>query len=58
MTLTFETATCLLFAHVMVNLCAKLVIYLIILDKVMGQTRRGFTEAYAQNLNADCKFDI
>ena len=27
-------------------------------DKVMGRTRTGFTEAYAQSLSAECDLDL
>ena len=43
---------------VMIIICAKLFIKAIIHDKVMGQTRTAFTEAYAQSLSADCDFDL
>ena len=42
----------------MIIICAKLFIKSTIHDKVMGQTRTAFTEAYAQSFSAACDFDL
>ena len=43
---------------VMIVICAKLFLNLTMNNKVMGGTRTGFTEIYAQSLSVDCDLDI
>ena len=43
---------------VMMIICAKLFLNPTMHKKVMGRTRTGFTEVYAQSLSADCDLDI
>ena len=60
-TLTFDLVTWFLFpTHplVMLIICAKLFLNLTMHDKVMGLTRTGFAEVYAQSLSADCNLDL
>ena len=60
-TLTFDLATWLMFAThslVMMVICATLFLNPTMHDKVMGRTRTGFTELYAQSLSADCDLDL
>ena len=60
-TLTFDIVTWFLFAtygHVMMSICAKLFSNHIKRNKIMGWARTGFTEVYAQSLNADCDLDL
>ena len=57
MTLTFDLAIWFLFAthcFVMMIICAKLFLNPTMHNKVMGRTRTGFTEVYAQSLCVDC----
>ena len=59
--MTFDLATWLLFAThylVMMIICAKLFSNLTTHGKVMGRTRTGFTEVYAQSLSIDCDLDL
>ena len=42
----------------MMIICAKLVLKLSMHNKVMGRTRTGTTEAYAQSLSVDCDLDL
>ena len=60
-TLIFNLATWFLFAThclVMIIICAKLFLNPTMHNKVMGRTRTGFTEVYAQSLSADCDLDL
>ena len=60
-TLTFGLAIWFLFAThflIMIIIYAKLFLNPIMHNKVMGQTRTGFTEVYAQSLSADCVLDL
>ena len=60
-TLDFDLVTWFLFAThrlVMMIICAKLFSNPTMHNKVMGQTRTGFIEAYAQSLSADCDLDF
>ena len=43
---------------VMMIICAKLFSNPTMHNKVMGRTRTGFTEVYAQSLSADCDLDL
>ena len=43
---------------VMMIVCAKLFSNSTMHNKVMGRTRTGFTEVYAQSLSADCDLDL
>ena len=59
--LDLKSATKFLFAThhlVMMIICAKLLSNPTVHNKVMGRTRPGFTEAYAQSLSADCNLDL
>ena len=61
MTLTFNLVIwSLIAAHclIMVIICATLFSNPIVHYKVMGGTRTGFTEVYAQNSSADCDLDL
>ena len=61
MTLTFILATWFLFVTyclIMVIIYAKLFLNPTMHNKVMGRTRAGFTEVYAQRLSADCDLDL
>ena len=60
MTLIFNLATSFLFVThcLMIIICAKLFSNPTMHNKVMGRTQRGFTEVYAQSLNADCEIDL
>ena len=61
MTLTFNLATWFLFAThrlIMMIICAKLFSNPTMHNKVMGRTRTGFTEVYAQSLSVDCVLDL
>ena len=42
----------------MMIICAKLFSNPTMHNKVMGRTRTGFTEVYAQSLSADCDLDL
>ena len=56
-TLTFNLAIWFLFATyclIMIIIRAKLFSNPTMHDKVMGQTRTGFTEVYAQSLSVNC----
>ena len=56
-TVTFDLATWFLFAiHrlVMIIICAKLFSNPTMHNKLMGRTKTGFTEVYAQSLSVDC----
>ena len=60
-TMTFKLAIWFLFAThclVMMIICAKSFLNLTMHYKVMGRTRTGFTEVYAQSLSADCDLDL
>ena len=60
-TLTFDLAAWFLFAThhlVMMIICAKLFLNPTTHNKIMGRTRIGFTEVYAQSLSADCDLDL
>ena len=60
-TLTFNLATWFLFVThrlIMIIICAKLFLNPTMNNKVMGRTRTGFIEVYAQSLNADCDLDL
>ena len=57
----FDLATWFLFLTyrlVMMIICAKLISNPTKQNKVMGRTRTGFTEVYAQSLSADRDLDI
>ena len=59
--LNFDLATLILFTThclVMIIICAKLFLNSNVHNKVMGRTRTGFTEVYAQSLSADCDLDL
>ena len=59
--LTFDLATCFWFrthSLVIMIIFAKEFINRTMHDKVMGRTRTGFTEAYAQSLSADCDLHL
>ena len=61
MTLTFNLVTWLLIVThclIMIIICAKLFSNPTMHNKVMGRTRTGFTEVYAQSLSADCDLDL
>ena len=61
MILTFDLATWFLIAThrlVMMIICATLFSNSTMHNKVMGRTRTGFTEVYAQSLNADFDLDL
>ena len=61
MTLTFNLVTRFLLAThrlVMLIIFAELFSNPIMHSKVMGRTRTGFTEVYAQSLSADCDLDL
>ena len=61
LTLTFDLAIWYLFAtycHVMMIICAILFSNLTMQNKVMGRTRTGTAEVYAQSLSVDCDFDL
>ena len=61
MTLTFNLATWFLFAThyiVMKSIFAKLFSNPFMHDKVIDRTRTCFTEAYAQNLSANCDLGL
>ena len=61
MTLTFDLATCFLITThclVVMIICAKLFSNPTMHNKVMGQTRTGSTEVYAQSLSADCDLNL
>ena len=60
-TLTFNLATWFLFpthSLVMIIICAKLFLNPIMHNKVMGRTRTGFTEVYAQSLSANYDLNL
>ena len=60
-TLTFNLATWFLFVthHLVIMItCAKLFLNPTMHNKVMGRTRIGFTEVYAQSIIADCDLDL
>ena len=60
-TLTFDLARWFLFMTqrlVMVIICAKLYSNLTMHNKVIGRTRTGSTEVYAQSLSVDCDLDL
>ena len=60
-TLTFDLAIWLLFAThrlVIMIISAKLFSNPTMHNKVMGWTRTGFTEVYAQSFSADCDLDL
>ena len=60
MTLTFNLATWFLFStHCLIIkiICAKLFSNSTMHNTVMGRTRTGFTEVYAQSLSVDCDLD-
>ena len=60
-TLTFDLAIWLLLTThhlVMMIICAKLFSNPTMHNKVMGRTRTGFNEVYAQSLSADCDLDL
>ena len=60
-TLTFDLVTWFLFSThclVMMVICAKLFSNPTKHNKVMGQTRTGFTEVFAQSLSADRDLDL
>ena len=60
-TLTFDLATWVLFAThflVMMVICAKLFSNPIMHNKIMGLTRTGFAEVYAQSLSADSDLEL
>ena len=60
-TLTFNLATWFLFAaHYLVRIiiCAALFLNPTMHYKVMGLTRTGFTEVYAQSLSTNCDLDL
>ena len=42
----------------MIIICAKLFLNPAMHNKVMGRTRTGFTEVYAQSFSADCDLDL
>ena len=42
----------------MMIICAKLFLDPTMHNKIMGRTRTGFTEAYAQRLRVDCDLDL
>ena len=42
----------------MIIICAKLFLNPTMHYKVMGRTRTGFTEVYAQSLSTDCDLDL
>ena len=57
----FDLATWFLFAThrlVMIIVCAKFFPNPTLHNKVMGWTRKGFTEVYAQSLSVDCDLDL
>ena len=59
--LNLDLATWFLFAThhlVMMIICAKLFLNPTMHYKVMGRTRTGSTEVYAQSLSADCDLDL
>ena len=59
--MTFDLVTWFLFAThrlVTIIICAKLFSNPTLHNKVMGRTRTGFTEVYAQSLSADCDLDL
>ena len=59
--MTFNLATWFLIAThrlIMIIICAKLFSNPTMHNKVMGRKRTGFTEVYAQSLNADCDLDL
>ena len=59
--LNLDPATCFLFTThclVVMIICAKLFSNPSMHNKVMGQTRTGSTEVYAQSLSADCDLDL
>ena len=61
MTLTFTLVTWFLFAThslIMIIICDKLFSNPTMHNKVMGRTRTGLTEVYAQSLSADCNLDL
>ena len=43
---------------IMIIICATLFSNPTMQNKVMGRTRTGFTEVYAQSLSADCDLDL
>ena len=60
MTLTFNLETWFMFVThqlIMIIICAKLFSNPIMHNKVMGRTRTGLSEVYAQSLSADCDLD-
>ena len=61
MTLTYDPATWFLFATyhlIMMIICVTFFKNPTTHDKVIGRTRTGFTEAYAQSLRSDCDLDF
>ena len=61
MTLTFNLVLWFLIAThrlIMIIICANLFSNPTLHNKFMGLTRTGFTEVYAQSLNADCDLDL
>ena len=59
--LDLNLATWFLFAThylVMIIFCSKLYLNPTMHNKVMGRTRTGFTEVYAQSLSANCDLDL
>ena len=60
-TLTFNLATWFFFLthhHIMIIICAKLISNPTMHNKVIGRTRTGFSEDYAQSLSANCDLDL
>ena len=60
-TLAFNLGTWFLFATyrlVIMITCARLFSNPTMYDKVIGRTRTGFIEAYAQSLSKDCDLDL
>ena len=60
-TVTFNLAIWFFFAThrlVIIIICAKSFLNLPMRNKVMGRTRTGFSEVYAQRLSANCDLDL
>ena len=60
-TLTFNLATWSFFVthcHIMIIICAKLISNPTMHNKVIGRTRTGISEDYAQSLSANCDLDL